>query len=670
MYSSKKNIYILIAIFIISVILIFPYWVFGSYSMVGWYDEYNAVIPWYLNILNYNDYQFLHGYAGGASSKQAYLEGNEEISLIRFLFEYFDFWIGNTLFRVAGYTLGIYSLYYLIRESTKLSQIQALNLSSAGFIINFIPYGWMLASMGYGFFGIIIFTYYYFDVNRFTKTSIVIPLCSFIIVSVTTPPVFLFAQLGYFCLAYSFLFNKSLNPKNSYRIFLIFSLILIEMLNWLEGIYFSTIQTQNFTARLIDPLNAINGLSYAEIITKITLDQIVEFLKFIQRDPHYLLLIIYLLSISILIYLKKYTYLLKIIFVFFALPLIFEITSKLAHIPLLAQFQFHTLWEVHSLILVLIIATNINEISLKWKKNVIYLLVIFSSVLAFEKMTVVTLDNLNLYGGGGTFFHYQSLANLKINGSPGRVVSNGYLNPHIPNLYGLDTFDGVPHISPKLRVDFDAYALKVDSNANSSVNHAWRIYPTFPKGYHIELFSMANVTHLISKFPIIDDRFLLLEYEKGKTTHDYSLLKYFKEINLAPDIYIYKLIQMPWPLAFTPKKIIPSHSINYDFEYFNQIKKLNFGEVLVLNTNNIDSEVETSYYRALSYIKTKNGYLINQINDSKFVVINTVYTPYWKGKCNGNKVELFPANGIMMIAHIPNKCKTLELTYETLNLKK
>ncbi len=633
--------------------------------MVGWYDEFNGVIPWYLNIIKFNGYDFFHLYAGGVSSKQTYLEGNEALSLIKIIFEHLDSWAANFLFRVLGYTLGIFSLYYFIRKTANLPETQALCLSMAGFAINFIPYGWMLASMGYGFFGIIVFCYYYFYINKFNIVNTIIPLLCFILVSATTPPVFLYAQLGYFCLAFSIISQKNLHPNNSYRGFLIFSLLLFETSNWILGLYYSTIQTQNFTSRMIDPMAIFNGLNALDMLLKISHEQLLELIKFIKREPHYLLLLLYLLTFFLLIFTKRYLLFLKLILILFLLPLFFEIISKLLKIPLLKQFQFHTLWEVHSLILVLIIANTMKDISLAWFKRSIYLSVLVSSFGAFWMMTAVTLENLNLYGGGGVFFHYQSLANLNTKGDLGRVISNAYLNPTVPNFYGIDTFDGVPHIAAKLRVDYDAFSLKNNSTPKSTVNHAWRIYPTFPEGYNIDLFSMANVTHLVSKAPVNDDRFSLVEFQSGRTSHDYLFFSLFRKISLVPDIYIYKLKQKPWPIVFTPTRIYPYNSLDYDFKYFDQLKNLKFGEILVLNSDNFQNKDMETSFKSLPYIRTKKGYEISNINNSKFVVINTVFTPYWKGMCDGNNVELSPANGIMILAKIPEKCHTLELTYDT-----
>jgi hypothetical protein len=663
----NKDIVVFNYIIGIAFILIFPYWIFGPYSMVGWYDEYNAVIPWYLNLIKYEELSFLHHYSGGASSKQTYLEGNENLSLIKFGFKYFDLWIVNAFLRILGYTLGIFSFYYFIYSYFKLSRIHALILAAAGFLINFIPYGWMLASLGYGFFGIIVFYYYYFYVNTFNKFSLIIPLISFTIVSVTTPPVFLFAHLVYFIIALSILKRDNFLPNSSYRLFLVFLILFCETANWIMGIYYSSVQTQTFTARLIDSTIPYFNLSFIQIVLKIFHSHILVFTAFIKRDPQYFLLLLYFFSFLLTFLKEKFSNLFYLIIVLFALPLFFEIFSKVFRIPLFSSFQFATLWEVHSLILILVIAMHLNKIKNYFLKNLICSLIALASIISFILMTIVTFKDLNLYGGAGTFFHYQSLARLKQNHFVERVISNGHLNPNIPNLYDISTFDGVPHVYPKLRVDFDAFALKKESSSNSTANHAWRVYPTFPDGYNINLFSMAGVSHLISKSLIEDKRFLLIEYEKGKTTHDYFFLKYFPEISLIPDIFIYKFNQDPWPIIFKPSKIIASNSSNYDFEYFNQIKNLSIGEVLLLNSEINNLKGVLTKYEPLTYIKTNSGYRISNVNNSSFVVINTVFTPYWNGYCDGNKVKLFPANGIMMIATLPNQCSTLDLRYETLN---
>ena len=53
-------------------LFLFPYWIFGSASALGGYDEYHGQITWFWLKDNYGQESFLHSYFGGIGIKDSF----------------------------------------------------------------------------------------------------------------------------------------------------------------------------------------------------------------------------------------------------------------------------------------------------------------------------------------------------------------------------------------------------------------------------------------------------------------------------------------------------------------------------------------------------------------------------------------------------------------------
>lgn len=683
---EKSELVVCAIIILIVLAAVYPYWIFGQYSMIGWYDEMSGTVPWYIALKN-DGYQssFLFGYSGGAGTAQAYLEGTELFSLYSLLLKYFDFWIANLTYRLIGFAFSIIGVYLFLKRAYQTSPLLALAGALSAIFVNFIPYGWMAASVGWS----IGVTAWISILIIESKSINVYYLCGIIFVSilgaVTTPPVFLPIFLLYFLACFPFVFPELIKNKNFYyRVLLVFSLFsLIQLANWGSGIYTAVIQPQVYSARILEYANAA---AVGDTVFKVFVDtlkqQIEVFKLFIGREPNQYLMSLYLLGFfSSIVTGRKIKFVILAGYLFF-LPYFVEVLAKVMHLRLLEFFQWNTLWEMQSLILsTFIVGTLYFKPPPKCDKqrigNAKLVLIIkyatacalfIISALSIFSLTKVTLLNLNAFGGAGIMTEYRLLTDFKNNGDYFRVISSNGFDSSIPTYYGIYTYDGLLHNSPLRRNRFNG--LLVHEPAQQSTNTGWQVFGKAPKNVNLQMLSVAGVSHIISKEPIDDKRLTLVGHQAGSTLLNLKVPSYYwtlakSDINVLPSVYIYRINHDVWPLVVNAKTLVFSKHDSYSEEFHEDLKALKIGVAIVANDDAREKFSLTSNSKDItSKYSLVNGTLRIPSNGmGEFKIINLVYTPYWKASCDGKPVTIYPVNGIMMGLPLPVDCQTAEILY-------
>ena len=112
----SRTTYSVIASVILIVAASYPYYLFGSFSAIGWYDERDLIIP--LNALNNtNGNIFAPEFAGGTRVDFAQI-GLTKYSFLWTLHQYFSEQTSLVLYRITGPILFcIFTLLYLPKKT-------------------------------------------------------------------------------------------------------------------------------------------------------------------------------------------------------------------------------------------------------------------------------------------------------------------------------------------------------------------------------------------------------------------------------------------------------------------------------------------------------------------------------------------------------------------------
>jgi hypothetical protein len=141
----NKDILYLVTGFVLIFLALFPFWLFGEFSALGWYDEYDAIIPWYLVKSNMqNSHGFLHGYAGGTGGDFGFEWGNEYYSLYRYLLTTISVWKANLIFRFFGFAFLLSGMYFLCTKLHQINRLSAFAIAMFAVFVNYIQFGWTL----------------------------------------------------------------------------------------------------------------------------------------------------------------------------------------------------------------------------------------------------------------------------------------------------------------------------------------------------------------------------------------------------------------------------------------------------------------------------------------------------------------------------------------------
>lgn len=358
---------------IFALLLLFPYWLFGEFSSLGWFDEFNAIIPWYFtkSIINKNAEGFFHGYVGGNGSAFVSVLGNEKISLYRLLIQYFDIWVAGILIRAGGFILFFSGMYIFIRKVFQHSTpFYALSTSLFSVFVNYVPYGWTIGGLGW-IFGIISWYCIIFFVDfKNIYIPYVLALLFSMIASITTPPIFLLPFL-----IYTFLFFISTHYKKNIftiRTFLKWSIIWLLLLififaNWIDALRHILIDGAEFSARVHGVLSdrtMIDGnMDFLYNLIQLVKSNVFNFVLTVIRKPHSLLLVGYIFISLYVIQTKAYkSFLIFACYVFF-IPMLLDTFFKLLEINFFSTYRWETLWLLQPILITFYLSILITKAS-------------------------------------------------------------------------------------------------------------------------------------------------------------------------------------------------------------------------------------------------------------------------------------------------------------------
>lgn len=671
--------YLLIGLIVI-ILALSPFWMFGSFSALGWYDELDGTMPWYFAKNQLHDaYGFLHGYSGGTGGPFGFLCGNEKISFYRFLINHFTPWVAGFLIRFLAMTFWFTGVYTFVRKMFHETRFFALAAGLFSVLVNYIPFGWTIGGLVWDF-GIVTWLSVLFF-TEFKKEYIryLLAIAIFFIAATTSTFVFLLPFAFYLFLFNLILFyTDKISKKTIVTWILLGSVFFIALVaNWLDGIK-AILHANEFSARIRGTLSLYNlpdNISlYQQIIQLIQQDCTVLY-YFFARNPTSLLGVIYLLIFVIAWRVRAISKAgLFLVFSFF-LPSILDVGFRFSGLHFAAQYRWNILWQLQSIMSVfflsylnyqqrlLVIKRKLSD----WNKYEAIMLIFFAIVGAYQLMTA-TFREMAATGGFGIMSSYSNLVELKESRNHYRFISTGGISAAIPLFYNLDTFDGMVHNYPFRRSYFVAYGVYSPS-IDRLHTHRHAFY-TFPKGLDVAMFKMANVGYVVSDKPMnISDLKLISSSSAIYSSEIHYLLKSIinKSRRLVPSLYVYQLKGVVWPRIFVASSVQWSGYSFQDKNFYQQLKKIPYQTILVAKEDAVANKLVFKSNKSLKIKKYELGEKTVNISlegEGGVVVFNQVITPGWKAFCATKELAIVPANGIMMAVLAPKSCKELIFEYQ------
>ena len=687
-YSIRYIVYFIVvaAIFLYAY---YPYWLFGAYSAIGWYDEYHAIIPWYFarqSAINITD--FLHGYAGGTSAAHGFGYANETISFYRILITHLELWQAQFLFRMLGLVALFGGVFLFARKIFENTELESLLIALFASLVTYIPAGWTIGGLGWDLAAVVWLCFImFFRVGNVYQQLISIFLISFV-VAVTCAPNFLlplfFYMIGFCVLTFSNRCRFSYWVPITAIVFL-----LIMVINWWDAQY-SVFSAKGFSARIngvltADPLADIN--TKTEVIFYLIKIQWEWLVFFFTRSPNQYLLVGYFVVVLLTAVTKQYRRFL--IFVLFAilLPLFLDSVSRVFEVPLFSKYRWSILFFLQSIMIALYLAhilaivkkSTPQDLSsklviaiIRFLKKITFVLLSLSILVSANVLARLTLDRMSSDGSLASLSDYDVFKRFQKSKNKYRFVSTDFKVPGVlPIFYNLDTFDGMVTNFPYRRNYFIAYSV-YDPSKDYLHTHR-HFFTSIPNNIDINMLKMANVKYVISSTRITHSELEEVAYFSGMKLNDTNYLlkslleKKFEDINALNPIFIYELKNV-WPRVFGASTVATNNYSFKEHQFYIYLKKIQRYQILIAkeDSNGIDARWFNNELKIKDFSIFQNSIVVNISKGNGVLVFNQVYTKYWEAYCADKKLQIIPANGVMMSAYIPEGCKTVLLQY-TLN---
>ncbi|MDE1462265.1 hypothetical protein [Spartinivicinus poritis] len=695
-----------------------PFYLFADASVIGWYDEFDLGIVHEMLYLKSGALDFNHQMAGGASLASSNFHANG-LNIYHYLCQAIGLKWGTITFRLAGQWLFFITLYFWIRSLCQTQQLK-FQQSSTIFLIPALScigsllaaysqpyvYGWALAGYGYTFISLSLFALIVLSGNLTFYSKLTVLLFLALLQSSLFSMVVVFAfQLPSFLLLAALLMKD--NRKLNYRQ-IIFFCIIAEAAVMLFSIseVSSILAIADESARLnrFDNFNALfnrNGLSISEAFMKgvenftnayysglFSLGKIEQ--PGLFPNPTGLLLILGCIIVIHVAIFKKLT----AIFLFVLFFIVSYGHSLLSVFPFFSTYRWDQIAIFNHQFFVLLaipLLVNIYQWPASGEKNIILLnyfgkiipvicCMLFSYHLYVSSYNMLFRTYAELKSGN-TWATSKAITLSAEQYTNHRSFSYSTYNPkpEFGIFWGLNMLDGVRPSFSWRRTAFWFHTLSKTEKSNW---HTHRQTNFSLNGTHFPALSMGSVRYVISsvKLPQFSNEKQLI---KSKSVCEYTVLcsvfdyvnSKLKPISAVKDVYMYEL-EHPWEMAFYPSNIIISDFSDTTPEYFNQLKHLEKHNVLFPTELSqwINKKVHNKRSSKPDITFSSNGYILSNILDSSLVILNQEYSQNWTAYCDTGKAqdvvraEIVPVNGIMMAIKIPNKCKSLRVTYNNKSL--
>lgn len=682
-----KNILIKVFPILISGLFIFgalyPYWLFGEYSALGWYDEVDGQIPWsHLISKVSDDTGFLHAPAGGAPYLTSI--GTQEFSMPALLVESLGLWAGSFIFRLVGLLTLFGGLFFVLGRLYNLSSIEKSVLSLTVVFTSYITYGWTFGGHGWDLSIVIWLAGLVLFLEQRAGYGIIFIIVFAGISATVSGPVFSVPIALYFIVFLLFL-NEQIRQifKESYlHIFVLITvLIIFFVINW-HTLYDITVGAKSYSARILMPPHVSSAL-----VDALDMQLLVVKKFFGNFSTPYLYLPISLFFALSLVFRKPRSF---AIFLLFSLviPVFFATVFSRLNLPIVGSYRWTSLLYILPMILIVSFASLWSELKESYfvrhrvKSRVINggVIVLFTVtfILSADNLATRTLHDAVIKGGTGITFHFDELNHFEENEKHEYRVISDYQTSQwaLPLYYGFSTYDGLQPAFSHRRTYFNVYGMNAEPRMQSieKYHQTKQFFYFYSNARYLnyDFLSMVGIKYVFSarsslldlNEPVLSLSGISIKQLLGDSLIGKTVKKFFGNFWLVRPLYIFEL-ETPWPMVFIPNELMQSkHSYRHK-GFYEQLNGIRENSALIAKEDMLPDSFNLN--PSLKIIKTKRtGKGIDIIVNGKegIVIYNQVYLPGWQAKCDDVTLSVFPVNGVMMATQSLPGCSNLSFFYE------
>ncbi len=640
-------------------LFLFPFWIFGSASAVGGYDEYHGQVTWFWIKNNFGLDTFLHTYFGGIGVKDSFNSGNEYLSLYEILLLILPQYIAGLIYKFIAILLTFIGLFRTAKEGFGLSRETAFIVSIFSISIGYVNYQFALGGNGM-MIAILALSYPVFFLRKEKiEQNILFTIFLLLVVFCTNPLTFLPVFIVHYLAVLAIFYDKNKIQKLKRDSIILISVCLISILNWFYS-FVILFQIFEESARV--------ALTGPKSLYEVFREYCFEVYFFFRKEPH-----LSFLSLFVLFFFRDKEFLVKVIYsglIIFFLPLVMQLISFFLDIPLVRNYRwpqlFYSFEIFFGLLIIYFLSRNIHKVN-----N--FLFVISLAAISSYGLSTNVLNILEIrenQGGYNARSEFEILNKLSLRKEDFRVISMNYSPPPmIPIFYGLSTFDGaVTHASMR-RTNFITKAI-LD---NKEIHNHRQVF-TDIEDLNLKGLSFANVKYILSSYPIIQNGIkpvsqqseILTDLKIFPNKLQNLLEKNFLTKHLNA-LYIYEIEEKTFPRVFSAKKILTAKKEWKEKKYFEELLSSEIGTAYIKANDLIKQEVlkesEKLNLQILGYELENHGYKFN-LKGEGLLVMNNVYRTNWSFTCNNSEKKIYPVNEIMMGVFITKGCTEGRLTYD------
>ncbi|MBC98985.1 MAG: hypothetical protein CME63_14680 [Halobacteriovoraceae bacterium] len=644
-----KHHYILISI-LISFFSLFPFWILGKFSALGWYDEIEGFIPYVIGSMK-EPSNFFYGWAGGYPKNKGM--GVPHIFAYQILIEVFGPIAAGLLLRLFSLSTLSIGVYKIIQTNSKESTSIILGKSILATILCYHSYGWVLGGRGIDHSISVWITYALLICNLHYINSIIIIIFTLVIGMTISVPIF-FPLTSIVLFASIKLQKKEFNlTKNelitgAVTIFLFFTLFYFNSYS-----IFKIIEDSSNSARVF--ANVQSTKDFWSSIPTIISDISILFKRF--TNPIFILSLI-ILTLNSLSKRKAFTYILTIFFVIYS-PFLLDHISAQTNFGILSTYRWSIIFSCSPLILI-ILSPKIMRFE---KANFLILLILFAIAIKISSRT--SFAQSTGWGGSATLFSHRDLFS-KVDNNFRIFTDYNSVYTALPNIYNKREFTG---LSPSMTYRRYNFIKNVILQSDQKLNHT-KVFLSLDDqklNYNLDGLRVANVGYIITsnkKINYLNESVyttpsLLLSESKTPYIIKKIIRRLWKDYYLVRPLSLFK-IKDPLPIFFIPKKVLISTYSDKEKDYYKNLSQKILKGESILSVENRPSFPTSGDLRIKGFDKTNNGncFKITTNHKSGSIIFNQEYIKGWHASCQGTKLTTLPVNSIMMLIEVKESCST------------
>ncbi len=644
-----KHHYILISI-IICFLSLFPFWILGKFSVLGWYDEIEGFIPYVIGSMNESS-DFFYGWAGGYPKDKGM--GVPNIFTYRILIEIFGPITAGLILRLFSLSTLTIGVFKIIQTNSNESTSIILVKSILATILCYHSYGWVLGGRGIDHSISVWITYALLICNLHFINSIIIIILSLVIGMTISVPIF-FPLTSVVLFVSIKLQKKDLKlTKNELITGTVIILLFFSLFYLNNYSIFKIFEDSSKSARLFVTVQSTKK-SWLPIST-IILETLNLFKRF--TNPIFILSLI-ILTLNSHSIRKAFTYILTIFFVIYS-PFLLDQISAQTNLGILSTYRWSIIFSCSPLVLI-ILSPKILRFE---KLNISTLLILF--VMAVRITSRISFAQSTDWGGSATLFSHHDLFS-KIDNNFRIFTDYNSVYTALPNIYNKREFTG---LSPSMTYRRYNFVKNVILQNDQKLHHT-KVFLSLDENkfnYNLDGLRVANVGYILTSNqnidylnePIFTTPSLLLSQSSTPDIIKKFIRSLWTDYYLVRPLSLFK-IKNPLPIFFTSKRVSISAYSDKDKEYYKNLpQKILQGESL-LSVENKPSFPTSGDLLIKSFDKTNNNncFKVTTNNRSGSIIFNQEYIIGWHASCERTTLKTLPVNSIMTLIEVKKSCGT------------